>query len=286
MTPEGKGTEPGLRLSEAPTAAPMLGAVRDLPDAVLGRAIDFRTPAVVLDGVTAGQHCVAAASLAGTAHLVSGSVRQDAYDFTATGSGSLVVVVADGLGSKTYSQVGARLFCEGVLLAAGDPAEGIVSGSRLMSAGAAHASHIARRAYGLEDSQISIVAAVAVFDSSGCEIVRIGDVSAFTVSAEGQIDELFIADTSYVNVVQSSLPGSPAGNEERVLTSAGTVAVVTDGLANDIRTSAAIRSWLGEQWQTPLGPFAIGETLRYRRQGSHDDRTAVVVWTDPPTEWS
>jgi hypothetical protein len=239
---------------------------------------------VVLDGVAVGGYCVAAASLAGTAHLVAGSVRQDAYDFIATATGGLVVVVADGLGSKTHSQVGARLFCEGVLLAAGEAAGRIPSGSGLMSAGAAHASQVARSAYGLDDNEISVVAAVAIFGSDGCEIVRIGDVSAFTVDAEGQVDELFAAETTYVNEVQSSLPGSSSDHEERVVTRAGIVAVVTDGLANDLRTSAAIRSWLGERWHAPLGPYAMGESLRYRRQGSHDDRTAVVVWSDPLTE--
>jgi Protein phosphatase 2C len=269
------------RISELPSTAPTLGAVRDLPDATLGQGISFRTPAVALDGATAGRYCVAAASLAGTAHLLAGSVRQDAYDFTATDTGSLVVVVADGLGSRTHSQVGARLLCEGVLLAANGPASSVLSGSELISAGATHASRIAGSAYGLDDEEISAVAAVAVFGSHGCEVVRIGDVSAFAVSAEGQVAELFAAGTGYVNVVHSALPGASSGSEERVVTDAGTVALVTDGLANDLRTSASIRSWLSERWRAPLGPHAMGESLRYRRQGSHDDRTAVVVWTDP-----
>jgi hypothetical protein len=278
------GSRPDHQISEAPTAAPTVGAVRDLPDAALGQTIRFRTPAAVLDGVAVGRYCVAAASLAGTAHLVAGSVRQDAYDFIATATGSLVVVVADGLGSKTCSQVGARLFCEGVLLAADEADGAILSGSGLVSAGTAHACQIARSAYGLNDTDISFVAAVAVFEKNACEIVRIGDVSAFAVSAEGQMDELFAADTGYVNEVQSVLPGSSSGNEERIETCAGIVAVVTDGLANDLRTSATIRSWLGGQWHTPLGPHAMGDCLRYRRQGSHDDRTAVVVWADSNTE--
>jgi Protein phosphatase 2C len=278
------GSRPDRRITEAPTTAPTLGVVRDLPDAALGQAIDFRTPGVVLDGIAVGGYCVAAASLAGTAHLVAGSVRQDAYDFFSTVTGNLVVVVADGLGSKTHSQVGAHLFCEGVLLAAHDQAGSILSGSGLMSAGAAHASQIANNAYGLDDDEISVVAAIAIFSSNGCEIVRIGDVSAFTVSGDGQVDELFAADAGYINVVQSSLPGSSCSHEECVETHAGIVAVVTDGLANDLRTSAAIRSWLSERWRAPLGPFAMGESLRYRRQGSHDDRTAVVVWADPITE--
>ena len=39
------------RINEAPSPAPTVGAVRDLPDAALGEAIGFRTPSVVLDGV-------------------------------------------------------------------------------------------------------------------------------------------------------------------------------------------------------------------------------------------
>ena len=148
-----------------------------------------------------------------------------------------------------------------------------------MSAGAAHASQVASSAYGLAEDEISIVAAVAVFGSNGCEIARIGDVSAFGVNADADLTELFASDIGYVNVVQSWLPGAPSEAAERATSSAVTVALVTDGLANDLRTSAAIRSWLREQWQAPLGPHAMGESLRYRRQGSHDDRTAVVVWS-------
>src|SRR5713226_8222074 len=40
------GRRPGRRITEVPTTAPTLGAVRDLPDAVLGQAIGFRAPAV------------------------------------------------------------------------------------------------------------------------------------------------------------------------------------------------------------------------------------------------
>lgn len=276
-----RGGRPAQRIFEVPTAAPTVGAVRDLPDAALGQGIYFRTPAVILDGIASGGYCVAAASLAGTAHLVAGSIRQDAYDFIAAGDRGLVVVVADGLGSRTHSQVGARLFCEGVLLAVEqEAAQEIPSGSGLISAGAAHASQIARGVYGLDDNDISVVAAVAIFVDNTCQIARIGDVSAFAVGADGQIDELFAADTGYVNEVQSSLPGAVSGDAEHVETHARIVAVVTDGLANDLRTSAAIRTWLSERWSTPLGPHAMGDSLRYRRQGSHDDRTAVVVWAD------
>jgi hypothetical protein len=43
----------------------------------------------------------------------------------------------------------------------------------------------------------------------------------------------------------------------------------------------ALRTWLAERWARPAMAWAVGDSLRYRRQGSHDDRTAVVVWTEP-----
>lgn len=242
--------------------------------------IAFRTPAIVLDGLAAGEYCVAAASLVGTAHMAAGSVRQDAYDFMSTSSGDLVVAIADGLGSRAHSQVGARLFCEGVLFASGAADESF-AGTELLSAGAAYASRIAHDVYELADDDISFVAAVAVFRDGGCAVARVGDVSAFVVDPEGGFGELFATDSDFVNVVRSSLPGASAEATECATSRADTVALVTDGLAGDIRTSPAVRTWLSEQWRTPLGAHAMGESLRYRRQGSHDDRTAVIVWTEP-----
>jgi hypothetical protein len=266
------------RVTETPTASPTIGTVRELPDPVLGPAIGFRTPAVALDGTALGGYHIAAASIAGITHLVAGSVRQDAYDFIATVEGDLVAVVADGLGSKPHSQVGARLFCEGVLLASAG--SGALSASELIAAGAAHASQVAAGTYRLTEDDISVVAAVAVFRGTGGEIARLGDASAFTLNSDGQFTEVFASDTTPINVVTASLPGASPEAVECATSSAAVTALVTDGLASDLRTSPALRSWLGEQWQAPLGPHAMGESLRYRRQGSHDDRTAVVVWAD------
>ncbi len=51
----------------------------------------------------------------------------------------------------------------------------------------------------------------------------------------------------------------------------------TDGLATDLRNSPGVRSWLAESWEAPGDVHAMGEALRFRRRGSHDDRTAVVI---------
>lgn len=191
----------------------------------------------------------------------------------------MVVAIADGLGSLLSSQVGARLFCEQVVaLGITEPDS---SARDYLTAAATRAGAVAEVTYALAYDEISFVAAVAVFSTEGCELARIGDVSGFTCHADGTFEELFAADGGSINVVAISLPTTTVPAPESRRTSFNDpVVLATDGLANDIRTSARLRAWLGEQWRTPLGAYAMAESLRYRRQGSHDDRTAVVVW--PP----
>ena len=61
------------------------------------------------------------------------------------------------------------------------------------------------------------------------------------------------------------------------------VALCTDGLANDIRHSAQVRSWLQENWMQLPDAYRMAEALRFHRCGSHDDRTAVLVSVQPET---
>jgi hypothetical protein len=134
--------------------------------------------------------------------------------------------------------------------------------------------------YGLEPRLAACVGAVAVFDDRGCTIARVGDVSAFTVR-DGVFTEAFEADGGPVNIVSASMPDQDENDVEVVALGPEPVIVFgTDGLANDIRNSGTLRAWLAERWRVPHLPFAIGDTLRYRRQGSHDDRTAVLVWRE------
>jgi hypothetical protein len=62
------------------------------------------------------------------------------------------------------------------------------------------------------------------------------------------------------------------------------VVLCTDGLANDIRHSAQVRAWLQETWMHLVDAYGMAEALRFRRRGSHDDRTAVLVSIKPPEE--
>lgn len=269
--------EPVVGMIETPTKAPTIGNVRGLPAPCLAAGVQYRAPTIILDGLAVGSYHLAGASQSGTSHLINGSPRQDAYDFVLTAAGRLIVAIADGLGSRPTSQVGARLFCEHVVAAGVRKPDG--SARDYLIAAAARAGAVAESVYALTYDDISFVAAVAVFSSEECELARIGDVSGFSCHANGVFEELFPADGGSINVVAASLPSTTAPTPEiRKTLSNGPVVLVTDGLANDIRTSAGLRLWLGEQWRMPIGAYAMAESLRYRRQGSHDDRTAVVVW--------
>jgi hypothetical protein len=275
-------------IAELLSAAPVVGSVRSMPAPRLVSSIAHRVPAVILDSVRIGDLHVAGASLLGTSHGSAGTVRQDAYNFAATQSGEFVIAVADGLGSRALSQIGATLFCDGVARLAVDMLGPGTQGTAqdLLLAGASYAATTAAQLYELAETDISFVAAVAILgepEAHGlrtAEIARVGDVTAFVKDEDGHITELFASDDLPINIVGNSFPTT---QEVPQITRSGAriLAVVTDGLANDIRTSPTVRSWLSACWAEPTGPFAFGDSLRYQRQGSHDDRTAVVVWQRP-----
>src|SRR5690242_11761259 len=266
---------PGWDLS---TAAPTVGAVRRQPVPRLAPAARFRAPAVTLDAVQAGDVHVAAASVIGASHAAAGGVRQDAYDFTATGDGYLVIAIADGLGSRLLSQLGAALFCTGVTQAAIGPGSPPRAADELLCHGAEYAA-AAQDFCQVPPAESAFVAAVAVLPPPGtdgvrtADIARVGDVSAFALDQENPLAELFTNDDGPINILGESLPGPAATRPQRAHAQTQVLILATDGLANDLRNSPGVRSWLSEQWSHPIGPFAFGDCLRYQRQGSHDDRT-------------
>lgn len=275
----------GAAAWDLPTAAPTVGEVRRQPVPRLAPAARFRAPAVTLDAVQAGDVHVAAASVIGASHAASGGVRQDAYDFTTTGDGYLVIAVADGLGSRPLSQLGAAFFCTGVTQAAIAPGSSAPrAADELLCRGAEYAA-AAQDGFQVPSAESAFVAAVAVLPPPGAggvrtaDIARVGDVSAFALDPENPLAELFTCDDGPINILGESLPGPAASRPQRAHAQTQVLILATDGLANDLRNSPGVRSWLSEQWTRPVGPFAFGDCLRYQRQGSHDDRTAVVVWS-------
>lgn len=262
-----------------PTAAPVIGRV--LPTArsspLPGHVT--RVPDVAADGLVVGEYSLAAVSLIGSSHAGKGISRQDAYAFGLDPRGRLCVAVADGLGSRPSSQLGARAFCEEVIRRAGsyqddqpvDPAE-------LITSAAAWAAEVVEQVYGISGRDAACVGAVGVFDGSRHAIARVGDCTAFTFGDDG-FAEVFPVDAAFVNQVEVALLDRPVGDVDMAeLSASAPLVLCSDGLAIDLRNSPTLRAWLAERWRHPMTAFALLESLRYRRQGSGDDRTAAVIW--------
>ena len=258
------------------SAAPVIGKVLPGNGPWLKAAVPYRPASCTADGTRIERYHLAAASQIGLGHSADGTVRQDSYNFALTTSGRLVLGVADGMGSRPHSQVGAAHFCDSVAIAAATAPDG--SAADYLRAAAERVEKIAEAVYGLQRDAVSFVAAVAVIDGDRCEVVRVGDVSAFVVETTGEMRELFASDDGHVNVVGSSLPSAdPIEPEAAEAQAVPRLVLATDGLANDLRTSAAVRAWTGAIWAGLPTAHAMLDALRYRRRGSHDDRTAVVV---------
>lgn len=264
---------------ELETQAPVVGQVRPMARRKVRPDPWPKPPDLVADAVDAGHFRMAAASLLGAAHASAGSCRQDAYGFGADANGTLYFVVADGLGSRAASHLGAAIFCESVLLHTANSTSGsALDPAELVTAASERTVRVAASVYGLSTTDILCVALVGVLSATDARLARVGDATAFLLRGTEFI-EVLSHENQLVNLVDATVPGEVTGTAEVVTAHLDApLAVVTDGLATDIRTSPAVQEWLSRRWSTPLGPHAMADSLRYRRQGSHDDRTAVVVW--------
>jgi hypothetical protein len=120
-----------------------------------------------------------------------------------------------------------------------------------------------------------------VLSNPGASLARVGDATAFVLRGS-EFVEVFPDDGRPVNVVGAVIPGDMASAQAMTVSLDAPLALVTDGLAIDIRTSPGVRAWLSACWSKPLGPHAMADSLRYRLQGSHDDRTALLIWPVAP----
>ena len=113
---------------------------------------------------------------------------------------------------------------------------------------------------------------------------RVGDCEVFVLRGDS-LEPLFERGEGALNRVQGVLPASEPSRSLEVRTvelgDATALVLGTDGLANDIAGSPTVSRWLAERWERPCGVHRMIDTLRYRRQGSHDDRTALAVWPVP-----
>jgi serine/threonine protein phosphatase PrpC len=261
------------------TMAPLIGKLLDAPPPALAAAAAYRPASFLADAVTIGDFHVAAASHIGMSHAAQGGPRQDSYNFVLTSTGRLVAAIADGMGSRSASQIGSDQFCANVVLAAATNPD--ATAAEYLRLASARTAEVVRAIYRMEPDAISFVAAVAVIDGTSCEVARVGDVSAFTIDTSGAFTEMYPVDDEHVNVVGAALPDPEAEPELVAVAAPRRLVLVTDGLAGDLRRSVAVRGWLGRVWAGHPTAHAMSDGLRYRRRGSHDDRTAIVVAVPP-----
>jgi serine/threonine protein phosphatase PrpC len=285
------GTPARLTWHDAPSDAPTIGHVRPPMTPVLTSTGGRRLPMHAADGGRIGAWWLSAASVIGTSHLAAGRTRQDDYGFALLHDGSLVAVVTDGLGSYAETaQIGAGLMVQALVAAmagAGDHQVDDVLTFALLRA-QQEAVDLGRRIYGLSAEQLSCTLVACRLTVGGtAELARVGDADAFLWSGEDAEFTMVFADRegAPLNMVTAACPGASADQVERVeVPSATRIVLCSDGLATDIHNSPTLREHLARAWDQPTGATAMLESLRYRRQGSHDDRTGLVVWPYPSSE--
>jgi serine/threonine protein phosphatase PrpC len=289
-------------VDDAPFDAPTIGAAERRSYASrLPSAIGWPSAGIALDAGRAGPYWVSAGSLVGRRHAWSGGTRQDAYAlaFSAGGS-SLVLVVADGLGSRAQSQIGARHLSAAVAREFVNAEQGTaVTDDEATLHGAiaraqAELTEVWAPAYGTTDARalactLAVVVLPTELGTRPILAARVGDSTVFTATdAESEpFEAVFPLGEGPINMVSASLPAAGFRDEIEIrrLAPAGVSKLVlcTDGLADDVYESPGIRAWLARRWQRPCTERWMLESLSYARAGSQDDRTAVVVWLCPST---
>jgi serine/threonine protein phosphatase PrpC len=296
---------PDMTVDTLPSNAPIIGrifsprAFDGLPSADLNRL-----PAVRCEAGWLSQAWLQAASLAGRSHRKNGSATsgQDVYGYTKAEDASdrviTVLAVADGLGSKEYSHVGAtlaiRVACKEVVEAGYDfwldPTD-----AEIRQVALAINAKLMKGVLGRE-SHVATTLAVLVLLPHATPLVRgfrIGDPEGFVLSADRQLVPLWPTtegQSGAINQVASCLPArddddvtaEPARYELKDA-DLGLV-LLSDGVSNDVIASSQVRNWCTSRWSTPLDALAMADTLRYQRQGSTDDRTALVLLIRPSSQ--
>jgi hypothetical protein len=279
--------EPASRMWEdVPSRGPSIGNVRPETMPILDGVNVHRLPMCVSDGGRIGAWWLSAASIVGTSHLATARTRQDDYCYALLDDGSLISVVTDGLGSyKDSAQVGAGLMARTMIQVAqrhtADGRHEDLLAQSLLDAQPLVAG-MGEQMYGLSPEQLSCTLVACRLTTAGTtEFVRVGDAEAFVLAEGGnEFESVFGGlEDALVNMVEASCPRARPDDVERASGAHGTrVVLASDGLAADIRLSKALRRFLDAEWRKPTSAALMLDTLRYRRQGSHDDRTGLVAW--------
>lgn len=248
--------------------------------------VDRRRPDSEMDGADLPGLIVRAASIRGDAHRHLGTTRQDAMGFWGIDETRLLACVADGLGSKSLSHIGAAMACVSAhsnltdLLQAAD--------SRTAEEGFFENISDDLRKWAKEKDTpeeslcTTLVTAIIDTDRSCASLIRVGDSTAmllrqgiwsscFSQKLQGPISTSETAalprDTQQVESAEVDLDHGDM------------LLLCTDGLANPMdgeQVCAQLSTW----WSQPTVPSLLEFLwqLSFQAKSHDDDRTAICVW--------
>ncbi|RCG32732.1 hypothetical protein DQ384_04440 [Sphaerisporangium album] len=285
---EGLTAEPELTIPEPLVIGrrPMVRpALTGLPD------VDLRRPDSELDGADLPGLAVRAASIRGEAHRHLGLTRQDAMGFWQIDGTRLLACVADGLGSKALSHIGAAEACVSArnniedLFAPGT--SGIqpevffedIADDLMKCAG----SKVNGRPVSPEDLSTTLVVALIDSEKLQATLMRVGDSEAMLLREETwtpcfpkKFEESISSSRTH------ALPHDTGQVEITVvdLRRGDMLLLCTDGLARPMGSelvSAQLGAWWGRSLVPALPTFLW--QVSFRAKSHDDDRTAICVWT-------
>lgn len=256
--------------------------------------VQEHVPDTELDGAALPGLVVRAASVRGDAHRYYGTPRQDAMALWHDGNGRLLACVADGLGSKPRSHLGAATACAVApgnlphFLAHGEPQtaarcfiENIADGLRARAGDEAEVTP--------DDLSTTFLTAIVeeLTDRPGhrAVIIRVGDCAAWLLH-KGRWFPCFGGDgpgtgEEIATPVTRALPRDVEHVEVATadLYPGDMLLLCTDGLARPLQVpevGARLAAW----WSRPEPP-SLPEffwQLSFRARTYDDDRTAVCLW--------
>ncbi|HET8956390.1 MAG TPA: protein phosphatase 2C domain-containing protein [Solirubrobacterales bacterium] len=253
-------------------------------------------PGYAADGGEVGPFSVLAASAVGQGHLHRGVQRQDAYHFAPAGTGA-VVAVADGVSQMPLSALGAevaafsavREYAHSCGIVASAPVAERPGPAELLADAVDIADAEVRRLaadLSIEPRELSTTLMVAALepgqgDEVHVTIGAVGNSSAFEIASEGPPAVLAGPGSEDPSADYGEFLPATAGTariDRALLRPGATLLLATDGLAEDLVTSASVRRWLWERLTYSRTPLEFAHALSYRRQGSMDDLTALAAW--------
>ena len=230
---------------------------------------------------------VLGASAVGAAHVRADLPCQDAFRVT-TSDGSVVVAVADGLGSASRSDIGAATAVEAAVAraaeVAGDPCRAAVEG--VVAAREALEKLAVGEDHDLADLACTLMVAVA---RERVGIAHIGDGAVVGMSQDRPFLLSPPADTEYVNEVDPLTSADWIGLVRPVscVDSIDALALFTDGCHHAaLRKGSAHAGFFGPLFayarggvDAQAGSRAVADLLGGKKMGEHsdDDKTLVLV---------